>query len=86
MEVKSLRHRTKSISYIFFLCHQHLCCVAYRDCFVIQFCGIVIVCRRHTLYSGQYLKTGMSDLIQIWHVDVTVPEGVLYSFVTLNSH
>ena len=25
-------------------------------------------------------------LIQIWHVDVTGPEGVLYSFVTLNSH
>ena len=44
------------------------------------------VCRRHTLYSGQYLKNGLSDLIQIWHVDVTGPEGVLYSFVTLNSH
>ena len=67
------------------LCHQHLCCMAYRDCFVIQFCGIV-VCLRHTLYSGQYLKNGVSDLIQIWHVDVTGPEGVLYSFVTLNSH
>ena len=61
------------------------------DCFVIQFCRIgvvvrVIVCRHHTLYSGQYLKNGLSDLIQIWHVDVTGPEGVLYSFVTLNSH
>ena len=44
------------------------------------------VCRRHTLYSGQYLKSGLSDLIQIWHVDVTGPQGVLYSFVTLNSH
>ena len=30
------------------LCHQHLCCVAYRDRFVIQICGvgIVVVCRR----------------------------------------
>ena len=47
-----------------------------------------IVCRCHTLYSGisQYLKNGLSDLIQIWHVDVTGTEGVLYSFVTLNSH
>ena len=44
------------------------------------------VCRRHTLYSGQYLKNGLSDLIQIWHMDVTGPGGVLYSFVTLNSH
>ena len=42
--------------------------------------------RRHTLYSGQYLKNGLSDLIQIWHMDVTGPGGVLYSFVTLNSH
>ena len=31
-----------------FLCHQHLCCVAYRDCFVISFCGVGI-CRHHTL-------------------------------------
>ena len=63
-------------------------CVAYRDCYVIQFCGVVgvVICRRHTLYSGQYLKNGLSDLIQIWHVDVTGPEGVLCSFVTLNSH
>ena len=22
-----------------FLCHQHLCCVAYRDSFVLSFCG-----------------------------------------------
>ena len=66
-----------------FLCHQHLCCVAYRDCFVIQFCGVFC---RHTLYSGQYLKNGLSDLIQIRQVDVTGTEGVLYSFVTLNSH
>ena len=64
------------------LCHQLLCCVAYRDCFVIPFCGVVcvvVICRRHTLYSGQYLKNGWSDLIQIWHVDVTGPQGVLYS-------
>ena len=69
-----------------FLCHQHLCCMAYRDCFVISFRGVVGVSHRHTLYSGQYLKNGLSDLIQIWHVDVTAPEGVLYSLVTLNSH
>ena len=71
-----------------FLCHQHLSCVAYRDRFVIQICGVVgvVVCRRHPLYSGQYLKNGLSDLIQIWHVDVTGPGGVLYSFVTFNSH
>ena len=61
------------------LCHQYLLCVAYRDCFVIQFCGVGIVCLRHTLCSGQYLKNGLSDLIQIWHVDVTGPEDVLYS-------
>ena len=42
--------------------------------------------RRHTLYSGQYLKNGLSDFIQMWHVDVTGPGGVLYSFVALNSH
>ena len=53
--------------------------------FVIQFCSVVGVCR-HNLYSGQYLKNGLSDLIQIWHVEVTGPGGVLYSFVTLNSH
>ena len=45
-----------------------------------------VVYRRHTLYSEQYLKNGLSDLIQIWYVDVTGPGGVLYSFVTLNSH
>ena len=39
----------------------------------------------HTLNSGQYLKNGLSDLIQIWHVDVTVPQSVLYSLVTLYS-
>ena len=45
-------------------------------------------CRRrhHTLYSGQYLKNGLSDLIQIWHVDVTGLQDMLYSLVTLNSH
>ena len=45
-----------------------------------------IVCHRHTLYSGQYLKNCLSDLIQIWHVNVTAPQGVLYSLLTLNSH
>ena len=39
-----------------------------------------------TLYSGQYLKNGLSDLIQIWHVGVTAPQGVLYSLLTLNSN
>ena len=47
---------------------------------------IIVVYRRHTLYSGQCLKNSFSDLIQIWHVDVTAPRGVLYSLVTLNSH
>ena len=63
--------------------------MAYRDCFIIPYCGVDVVgsiCCRHTLYSGQYLKNGLSDLIQIWHVDVTSPQGVLYSLVTLNSH
>ena len=46
----------------------------------------VVVYRRHNLYSGQYLKNGLSDLIQTWYVDVTGPGGVVYSFVTLNSH
>ena len=36
-----------------------------------------VVCHCHTLYSGQYLKNDLSDLIQILHVDVTGPEGVL---------
>ena len=36
--------------------------------------------------SGQYLKNGLSDLIQIWHLDVTNPQGVLYSLLTVNSH
>ena len=47
--------------------------------------SVVGVYRRHTLYSGQYLKNGLSDLIQIWYVDVTGPGGVLYSFVALKS-
>ena len=47
---------------------------------------VVSVWRCPTLYSGQYLKNGLSDLIQIWHVDVTGHGGVLSSFVTLNSH
>ena len=84
MNILLLRYLIESFQ---LLCHQHLCCVAYRDRFVIQICGIgVVVCRRHTLYSRQYLKNGLSDLIQIWHMDVTGPGGVLYSFVTLNSH
>ena len=58
--------------------------MAYRDHLVIQFFGVV--CRRHTLYSGQYLKNGLSDLIQIWHVNVTAYQGVLYSLVILNCH
>ena len=62
----------------FLLCHQHLCCVAYRDGLVIQLCGVGVICRCHTLYSGQYLKNGLADLIQMWHVDVTAPGGVLY--------
>ena len=45
---------------------------------------IGVVCHCHTLYSRQYLKNGLSDLIQIWHV--VVPQGVLYSLVTLNYH
>ena len=36
------------------------------------------VCRRHTFYSGQYLKNALSDVIPIWHVDVTAPQGVMY--------
>ena len=40
------------LSSVYFLCHQHLCCVAYRDCFVIQFCGVSVVCIvcRHTVF------------------------------------
>ena len=48
--------------------------------------SVGIICHHHTFYFGQYLKNGLSDLIQIWHVDVTSPAGVLYSFLTLNSH
>ena len=44
------------------------------------------VCHHHTFYSRQYLKNGLSDLIQIWHEDVNAGAGVLYSLVTLNSH
>ena len=25
------------------LCHQHLCCVTYRDCFVTSFCVVSVV-------------------------------------------
>ena len=34
----------------------------------------------------QYLKNGMMDEIQIWHVVVTGDQGVSYSKVTLNSN
>ena len=34
----------------------------------------------------QYLKNGMMDEIQIWHVDVTGTQGVPGFKVTLNSH
>ena len=60
--------------------------IALSSNFVASSVGGDSVCRRHTLYSGQYLKNGLSDLIQIWYVGVTGPGGVLYSFVTLNSH
>ena len=43
---------------------------------VVVVVGIVIY-RCHTLYSRQYLKNGLSDLIQILHVDVTGPEGAV---------
>ena len=82
---KSILALDPSTKEVLFLCPQHLCCVAYRDCFVISFCDVGGVCR-HTFYSGQCLKNGLSDLIEIWHVDVTAPQGVLYSFVTLNSY
>ena len=34
----------------------------------------------------QYLKNGMMDEIQIWHVDVTGTQGVPCFKVILNSH
>ena len=36
--------------------------------------------------SRQYLKNGMMDEIQIWHVDVTGTQCVPYFKATLNSH
>ena len=60
--------------------------IASSSNFVASSVGGGVICHRHTLYSGRYLKNGLSDLIQIWHVDVSGPEGVLFSFVTLNSH
>ena len=45
---------------LLFLCHQRLCCVAYRDCFITSIC-VIIICRRHTFYSVQYLKNGLPD-------------------------
>ena len=38
------------------------------------------------MVSRQYLKNGLMDSIQIWHVVVTSFEGVTYLKVTLNSH
>ena len=32
------------------------------------------------------IPDSISKMACHWHVDVTGPEGVLYSFVTLNSH
>ena len=36
-------------------------------------------------FPSQYLKNGMMDEIQIWHVDVTGTQGVPCFKVTLNS-
>ena len=36
--------------------------------------------------SGQYLKNGLMDSIQIWHVVVTSFESMPYFKVALNSH
>ena len=38
------------------------------------------------MYSRQYLKNGLTDSIQIWHVVVTGFQGVPYFKVTLTSH
>ena len=35
---------------------------------------------------GQYLKNGLMESIQIWHVVVTSFEGAPYFKVALNSH
>ena len=37
-------------------------------------------------FSGPYLKNGLTDSIQIWHVVVTRFDGVPYFKVTLNFH
>ena len=61
--------------------------LAYRDLLCPLSCGFgfaidVVVCRRHTFLSREYLKNVPTDYIQICHVDVTV---VAYFKVTLNS-
>ena len=38
------------------------------------------------LISGEYIQNCMTDLILIWFVGVSSPEGVPYYKVTLNSH
>ena len=46
-QTSEAEEQLKSLMLVYqFLCHQHLCCVAYRDCFVIQFCGVVVVTLR----------------------------------------
>ena len=64
-----------------FLCHQHLCCLAYRDCFVISFCGIV--CQRRRLSLSHFLILCNSRHVSV--VDVTNLEQNLQEKITLNS-
>ena len=45
--------------------------------FVLSASVVVTLC----MYSGQCLKNGLSDLIQIWHVDVTGPQGVPVTYI-----
>ena len=61
--------------------------IALSSHFVVLALSVVIsvVCH-HTFYSRQYLKNGLSDLIQIWPVVVTAPQGVLCGYATLNSY
>ena len=53
--------------------------MAYRDGFVSSHfvalaSSVVVVCRQ-TFYSGQYLKNGLMDSIQIWPMVVTSLRG-----------
>ena len=43
-------------------------------------------CHCYTFLPRHYLKNGMMDAIQIWHVDVAGTQGVPCFKVTLNSH